>query len=218
MEKGIDYKAVAAQLARPSGEEGVLAAQRMNMSNGNMTCKAIDLLDCLPGQKVLEIGPGNGRFAPYVLEKATGICYSGTDISGTMIEEGLRLNETYVRSGKADFQLTDGLSLPYPDASFDRVFSVNTIYFWADPAGMAREILRVLKKDGLCCIAMASREFMQDLPFTDERFRLYDKEEAEALLARNGFRLLDGHTRVHKTISAAKTELDREEIFVLATI
>ncbi len=217
-DKEIDYSAIAAQLANPTGADGLLVAQRMNQSNGEMTMKAIELLHCQDGQHILEIGPGNAQFAGYVLQQAENLHYAGTDISETMIAEGLRINQQEVLSGKVSLQKTDGTRLPYPDQAFDRVFSVNTIYFWEHPDRFLQEIRRVLRDAGICCLAFASREFMQTLPFTDGRFRLYDKEEVETLLANNGFRLLEGCTRIHKTISAAKTELDREEIFVQATI
>lgn len=217
-DRDIDYSAIAAQLAKPTGADGLLVAQRMNQSNGEMTRKAIELLHCQAGQHILEIGPGNAQFAGYVLQQAENLQYAGTDISETMIAEGLRINQQEVLSGKVSLQKTDGSHLPYPDQTFDSVFSVNTIYFWENPDQFIREIHRVLRNGGLCCLAFASREFMQTLPFTDERFKLYNKEEVETLLKNNGFRLLDSHTRIHKTTSAAKIELDREEIFVQATV
>src|SRR5690554_4569771 len=108
----IDFSAVAAQVAHPSGEDGVRTAQRMNRSNGDMTRHAVDLLNCQDGQFVLEIGPGNGLFAAYVLSKAKGISYAGTDISDTMIAEGERINRHLVESGhRIGFHKTDGLVL-----------------------------------------------------------------------------------------------------------
>jgi len=217
-DREIDYSAIAAQLAKPTGEDGLLVAQRMNQSNGELTRKAIELLHCQAGQHILEIGPGNAQFAGYVLQQAEHLRYAGTDISETMITEGLRINQQEVLTGRVSLEKTDGSRLPYPDQTFDRVFSVNTIYFWENPDQFLLEIFRVLRMGGICCLAFASREFMQTLPFTDGRFRLYNQEEVETLLTDNGFSLLDSHTRIHKTTSAAKIELDREEIFVLATV
>lgn len=213
-----DFRSVAEQLANPTGPEGVLVAQRMNASNGAMTKKAIDLLDCRDGQDVLEIGPGNAQFAAYVIGKASNVRYEGTDISTTMIDEGKRINQPLLERGhRIGFHLTDGWTLPYAASTFDRVFSVNTIYFWKDPARMLREIARVLRTGGICCLSFASRAFMESLPFTDERFTLYTVEEVEALFRAHGFTIRETFCRHHETVSAGKAILMREEIFITAT-
>lgn len=213
----IDFGAVSAQLAHPTGEEGIIVARRMNQSNRDMTKKAVDLLDCHPDQYVLEIGPGNGQFAGYVLSRAEGVRYAGTDISETMIEEGRRINQGLSASGRdVEFHKTDGLVLPYENGLFDRVFTVNTIYFWPEPARMIREIRRVLRPGGLFCVAFASRDFMENLPFTDGRFRLYDAPEVQSLLEENGLRPSETFSRVHETTSAGNSVLMREEIFIIA--
>ncbi|WP_192348554.1 methyltransferase domain-containing protein [Algoriphagus sp. Y33] len=56
--------------------------------------------------------------------------------------------------------------------AFDKVFTVNAIYFWSDPVVLAREIYRVLKPDGRLVVAFAGRDFMKKLPFTDFVFLL----------------------------------------------
>jgi|SRR5690606_17831173 len=214
----IDFRAVSAQLAHPTGAEGIQVAQRMNQSNGAMTQKAIDLLKCEANNHVLEIGPGNAQFAAYVLSRAPGVRYTGTDISETMIAEGQRINRPLVESGhQIDFHITDGMTLPYRNAQFDRVLTVNTIYFWKDHPQIIREIRRVLRPGGRCCIALASKSFMENLPFTDERFQLFTAEEVEDLLRNNGFDRTETHTRMHETPSAGGSILMREEIFINAS-
>ena len=44
------------------------------------------------------------------------------------------------------FDVADGRALPYGDASFDKAFTVNTVYFWSDPTRGCSEILRVLQE------------------------------------------------------------------------
>lgn len=215
--KEIDFNQVASQLANPTGHAGITAAERMNQSNGDMILKAIELLDCQPEDRVLEIGPGNGKYAESVVQQAPRIRYRGTDISKTMIEEGLRINHSRVPSGQIGFDLTDGLTLPYPDGSFDRVFSVNTVYFWRNPSQMVAEICRTLKPRGVCCLAFGSKSFMQNMPFVNEEFTLYSQQDMESLLQKNGMVVLKSKSRLHKTTSAAGIKLIREEIFVLAT-
>ncbi|MFB2120311.1 class I SAM-dependent methyltransferase [Parapedobacter sp. 2B3] len=216
MDKPIDFKAVAAQLAHPEGEAGIQTAAHMNVSNGDMTRHAIDLMDIHPNAHVLEIGPGNGNFAAYVLSKGAGIRYTGVDRSETMINEARNINRQHIEAGSACFEWTDGLTFPFLDQSFDYVLTVNTLYFWENPRVQLTEIRRMLKPGGMCCLAIASRAFMERLPFTAYGFTLYTPAAAQELLAANGFTVVDTTIREHKTIGAGQRELLREEVFLRA--
>ncbi len=215
MNDEIDFKGVANQLAKPQGEAGIKIAEHMNTSNGDMTRYAIDLLNCKGDEHVLEIGPGNGRFAEYVLSKGTCIRYTGVDISETMIDAARAINRPYVEAERVVFEWTDGLHFPFPDEAFDKIFTVNTLYFWENPAVQLTEIKRMLKPGGVFCLAIASKAFMETLPFTEYGFILYTPEDAKKLLLANGFNIRDTLIREHKTVSAAKQEVMREEVFIL---
>ncbi|MFC3198770.1 class I SAM-dependent methyltransferase [Parapedobacter deserti] len=217
MNNPIDFRAAAAQLAKPEGEDGITTAEHMNTSNADMTRHAIDLLDCEDGDSILEIGPGNGRFAEYVLLKGANVRYTGVDISETMVAAAQKINKPYVSNGQAVFKLTDGLYLPFSDNTFHKIFTVNTLYFWKNPALQLMEIRRVLKPSGIFCLAIASKRFMETLPFSAYGFTLYAPEEAEELLLANGFVLTGTVVREHKIVGASKQEMMREEIFITAT-
>src|SRR5690606_9635685 len=89
---------------------------------------------------------------------------------------------------EVNFLLTDGLALPFADMSFDRIVTVNTLYFWENPLAYACEIHRVLKSDGgVFCLAFVEGEFMKNLPFASYGFELYDRKMAENLLENAGF-------------------------------
>lgn len=216
MDKPIDFKAVAAQLAKPEGEAGIKTAVHMNISNGDMTRHAIDLMTYPPDARVLEIGPGNGNFASYVLSKDNGIHYFGADRSETMVHEAREINKHHIAAGRVRFEWTDGLTFPYPDRSFDNVFTVNTLYFWETPAVQLAEVRRMLKPGGTFCLAIASRAFMEQLPFTAYGFTLYTPEAAQELLLASGFTAIDMTIREHKVTGASQQELLREEVFICA--
>ncbi|MFC7525128.1 class I SAM-dependent methyltransferase [Parapedobacter sp. GCM10030251] len=215
MSEAIDFRAVAAQLAKPEGEAGIQTAAHMNISNADMTRYAIDVLDCRAGDRVLEIGPGNGRFASYVLAKADDIHYTGVDISETMVATAREINGDDINRGHAAFEWTDGVHFPFPDAVFHRIFTVNTLYFWKKPAVQLAQIRRILKPDGCFCLAIATKAFMEQLPFTAYGFTLYTPEEAQKLLLANGFSVVDTTIRNHPTTSAAGQQVMREEAFFL---
>lgn len=216
MDNTIDFKAVAAQLANPEGEAGIKTAAHMNVSNGDMTRHAIDYMECMANAHVLEIGPGNGSFAAYVLSRAEGIRYTGVDRSRTMVAQAREINKQLITGGRVRFEWTDGSAFPFPDQSFDNVFTVNTLYFWENPSVQLAEIRRLLKPGGMLCLAIASRVFMEQLPFTAYGFTLYTPEAAQELLLANGFAVVDTNIREHKTMGASKQELMREEVFIRA--
>ncbi|HWV74952.1 MAG TPA: class I SAM-dependent methyltransferase [Pseudosphingobacterium sp.] len=186
-EKEPDFEKIAAQLANPSGEEGTVVANRMNESNGEMTLHTIGLLNINDGDRVLELGPGNAKFASYVLEKANDVCYFGGDISTLMIDEAKKNNQSYCEAGMASFRLLDGISLPFESQFFHKIFTVNTLYFWENPAQQLDELYRVLKPGGILCIAIRSRNFMETLPFTKYGFTLYSPEEGMELFQQSSF-------------------------------
>lgn len=213
MREDIDFRAIAAQLARPEGDSGIETAAHMNISNADMTRHAVDLLNCNAGDTVLEIGPGNGRFAEYVLSKGANIHYTGVDISETMVAAAREINSDYVNEGRVAFEWTDCVHFPFSDAVFTSIFTVNTLYFWENPAHQLAEIKRILKPDGCFCLAIATKAFMEKLPFTPYGFTLYTPEEVQRLLSANGFSMLGMSIRNHPTTSAAGQLVMREEAF-----
>ena len=67
---------------------------------------------------------------------------------------------------KARFLLYDGSNLPLEEESFDKVFSVNTIYFWEDPSHMLSELARVLRPEGRLVLGLGLKSYMMKLIFT----------------------------------------------------
>lgn len=77
--------------------------------------------------------------------------------------------------------------IPYADNRFDRVLTVQTIYFWPDPAAGLREIYRVLKPGGRALVATATREEMEKRAWTRHGFRKFSDGDLEDLLRQAGF-------------------------------
>jgi len=184
-----ELKGVADQLSNPQGTDGVKTGERMNLSNANMTSRAIESLEINDHDIVLEIGPGNGAHAGSVISRAQNVKYHGVDISETMVLEAGKLNENLVLQGTAVFSITDGKKLEFAADYFDKIVTVNTVYFWQNPAEYAAEILRVLKSGGLFALTFSDKSFMEKLPFTKFGFQLYDRDNAENLLQQAGFEI-----------------------------
>lgn len=209
-------KQIADQLGRPEGAEGIVIAGRMAHTNDNMTKSAIAASRIADGDVVLEIGPGNGTHVKHLMHVTPNIHYYGADISDTMIAEASQINEIYVKKGNVSFVLTRADRLSFEPSFFDKIFTVNTLYFWQDPGSYASEIWRVLKPNGLFCLAIATKEFMEKLPFTKYRFKLYDVPAVETLLKAAGFSIVDISLQKDLTTSHTGEAIERDIIIVTA--
>ncbi|WP_081857496.1 class I SAM-dependent methyltransferase [Pedobacter antarcticus] len=204
------FKKLAGQLHCPSGDDGIKTADQMAQSNSNMISQTIQSLKIGPDDIILEIGPGNGSHLPEILSLNGTVRYNGVDISSTMVNEAIKLNQLPIQQGRADFGLSDGDFLNFKDAIFTKVFSVNTLYFWQHPVAYAREILRVLISGGHLYLTFASRDFMEKLPFTAYNFKLYHVSEVSDILKSAGFELGNLSSFTEKIRSNAGMDVERE--------
>jgi ubiquinone/menaquinone biosynthesis C-methylase UbiE len=109
--------------------------------------KSLLLQYITPGDKVLDLGCGNGRFSEVFKQN---IEYIGVDSSRKMIE----IAKT--KYPEADFKVTDALNLPFPENSFDKVFSFAVIHHIPSEElqlQFLKEVKRTLKPGGILILA-----------------------------------------------------------------
>ncbi len=170
-------KNIASQLGNPQGEKGIEMGEMMNVSNLKMIRHSIDLLDIADGDSILEIGHGNCGHLAYLLSKANDLRYAGLEISGLMNSEAARINRELMETGRHCFILYDGHNIPYPDDTFDKAFTVNTLYFWEDAGRMLHELHRVMKPGGRLNVTFGQEHSMKQMPYTRFGYTLYDTEK-----------------------------------------
>ena len=183
-------RAMASQLRQPTGDDGIKTGEWMSDGNRFLILETLSVLDAQAGDRILEIGMGNGHFVPEIVSKDAGISYSGCDFSELMVRESEKNNREWVAKQQAEFIHTDGTSLPFADAAFDKIFTVNTIYFWEDRQAVLAEFRRVLKPNGLLIIGFRPKRLMENIPFTQFGFNLVSAEDVTGLLTANGFHIL----------------------------
>ncbi|MHA4895864.1 class I SAM-dependent methyltransferase [Pedobacter sp. PWIIR3] len=210
-------KEIASQLSRPIGEMGLVTSQNMADNNGNMILQTIAVMDLKQYESILEIGPAGGRHVSLLFTEIGNLDYYGIDVSDLMVEEASKINASLSQSGNVTFSLTDGETIPFADDFFNKVFTVNTIYFWNDPQAYAREIYRVLKPGAQLYLSFAEREFMEKLPFTQFGFTLYNVSQAKALLEMAGFSVTEVQAYAEQVKVNATTEIEREFMVIIAT-
>ncbi|MBK9556821.1 MAG: class I SAM-dependent methyltransferase [Bacteroidetes bacterium] len=115
------------------------------------------------------------------------ITYVGCDFSEKMVEESTKNNAQLIADGKVAFHFANAAKLPLHDAAVNKIFTINTLYFWDNPADVLRELHRVLQPKGQLTITIRPKEIMQHYPFVKYGFTLYAKEDVVDLLNNNHF-------------------------------
>lgn len=104
--------------------------------------RLLDAAGLQPGHRVLDIGCGTGTFAIVIKRRLPGVDVVGLDPDPKALARGRR---KAARAGVC-IRLAPGYAdaLPYPDASFDRVFS--TLMLHHLPAGVKKNALREARR------------------------------------------------------------------------
>ncbi len=107
----------------------------------------IDKLGIGAGSKVLEIACGTGRDSALIADRvgATGELHL-QDLSADMMRVCRKKLESH--PAVASFALANALHLPYPDDSFDAVYSFGALGEFSDQPRALREMARVTKPGG----------------------------------------------------------------------
>jgi ubiquinone/menaquinone biosynthesis C-methylase UbiE len=178
----------AAQLRQPTGLFGkIVMGDFLNQHNEKMNILAVEMLDLQPTDRVLDIGFGGGVTIAEMLKTIDTGKIDGVDFSKVMVEQGKQKFKDAIAAGKVSIEFADVQQLPFNDNTFDKICTVNTIYFWPQPLAALQEIKRVLKSSGKLVIGIRSADKMRELPVTQYNFRLYAPEAVKELLLEAGF-------------------------------
>ncbi|MEJ5053755.1 class I SAM-dependent methyltransferase [Sphingobacterium sp. MYb382] len=182
-------KEIANQLRHPHGSKGMEMATMMQETNANMTAQAISALAIGTHDAILEIGHGNAAHVLNLCNTYPSIHYQGLEVSTLMHDLAKENNLKLIDEGRAAFTLYNADSpLPYANDTFDKIFTVNTHYFWEEPRLMFADIYRVLQPRGAFALTFGLKHFMQELPFTAYHFKLYEVEELQEMAVTSGFK------------------------------
>jgi ubiquinone/menaquinone biosynthesis C-methylase UbiE len=183
----------SAQLALPKGFLGNIFACLMNQRNAIMHRETIKHMAIVNTDHILDIGFGGGASIKQLLAKTRGGKVTGIDLSETMVSRGMSLFKSAISQNKLILKTADVSSMPFDEASFDKACTINTIYFWSDPAAVFSEIYRVLKPSGIFYLTFREKDVMSQMPFTQHGFRLYNIQEVKNFLSAAAFKDISVH-------------------------
>lgn len=101
------------------------------------------------GNKVLDIGSGLGGVDVLLVGEHGAGHVTGIDVDQWLVDQARVLANGKGLSGRISFRCVEPGPLPFPDASFDTVFSKDAMIHIPDKRSHYAEVLRVLKPGGL---------------------------------------------------------------------
>ena len=151
-------KQVSRQFGKPTGLLGRMVETRMSKRTAGDAKWTVSLLNIQPNNRILEIGFGGGLSTQLASNDAPQGFVAGIDHSTTMVKVARSRNADAIKAGRMELNQGDAGSVPYPDNSFDVVFSLHSIYFWTNPLECLRGFSRVLKPGGLLAITIQPKD------------------------------------------------------------
>ena len=111
------------------------------------TRSIFDLLDPVPGSRLLDVGAGIGGPAR-VGASQYGCTVTGVDLTPELTELATDLTARVGLDDRVSFQTADAVSLPFPDGSFDLATLIHVGMNMPEKARVFAEVRRVLETGG----------------------------------------------------------------------
>lgn len=178
----------SAQARKPSGFIGrYLMTRVFNSGNADLNAFVMELLDLQGNDRVLEVGFGPGTLIHAMATITTQGVVEGIDFSAAMLKQAGKVNRQHIANGRVLLHEGESGALPMNDQSFEKLCSVNTLYFMKEPEKDFGEMFRVMKRGGKVVIGFRDDKQMRNLNLSKEIFTTYSRDEVVAFLAGAGF-------------------------------
>lgn len=178
--------------AKPRGEAGKEMLKRMGKSHSGVTEWALNTLELDGSEHILDIGCGGGDALKNLSVRISSGKLTGVDYSEISVELSRQKNIKDVNDGKINIIKASAESLPFPDNSFDIIYTIESFYFWGRNIENLREVRRVLAENGVFMIVAdihGDVELPDDAIKNIEKYDLFNPTPAEfrELLTEAGF-------------------------------
>jgi ubiquinone/menaquinone biosynthesis C-methylase UbiE len=132
----------------------------MEVEHGDVVRQVQGRMQQQAGERILDLGCGNGWATRLLARSAPGATAIGVDASPAMVARAEALHSLTIR---ARYEVAAFEALPFGDGKFERVFSMEAIYYAADLERALGEIARVLAPGGRVDLVL---DFYQESPHT----------------------------------------------------
>ena len=146
-----------------------------------------ELISIKIDDRIIEIGFGTGKLIDKMAQQIDTGLIEGVDFSKVMVSIARKRNKKKITNGKIKILEGNFDEMPFEKESFTKACSINTLYFWPEPAQTAKKIAKILKPDGKLILAFEDIEQLKQRKLNQEVFHLYSKDEVQKLLINAGF-------------------------------
>jgi ubiquinone/menaquinone biosynthesis C-methylase UbiE len=178
---------VGKNFGNPNGIGGKISTLIMNILNQKQYEAVLKNIKLEPNNTVLDIGFGNGYLLNKLLKQNIKINIYGIEISKDMFT---RVMKKYGKNS-IKLYLENINKTSFVENTFDKICTVNTIYFWNELDKCFAEIKRILKPNGIFLNVIYTKEFMDKLIFTKYGFQKYAIENIIEITENNGMRIVE---------------------------
>jgi glycosyltransferase involved in cell wall biosynthesis len=149
--------------------ENTLGARYIDKREKEIVNKYLENFDKNSHIKILDIGPGGGRWSELLLGHFPNSEVYACDLSNGMVRG---LNEKFKNEPRFNGRVGDMQSLPFEDGLFDLVISIRAIKYATNQKKVFDEIYRVLKPTGMAVIELPYLNFIYRIV---RKFKLFGK-------------------------------------------
>lgn len=136
-------------------------ADRLEQGHGDVVAQVIERMDIRAGMQTLDLGCGTGWATRILAASAPGSGAVGVDVSPAMIK---RAEELHDLTSRARYEVSAFETLDFPDNKFERIFSMEALYYAVDLEAALAEAFRVTKPGGIAHLIV---DRFQESPHTE---------------------------------------------------
>ncbi|MUP39702.1 class I SAM-dependent methyltransferase [Labilibaculum euxinus] len=174
------------QARKPTGLFGRFYMSQI-FKKGNLELNAFtkEILSITPNDNILEIGCGTGILLKEIADELKDGFIIGCDFSLPMVSIAKKNNEKHINNNKVVITIGNFEELAFDENYFDKIFSVNTIYFWKNPEATISKILKLLKPNGYLVLGFHDKYEMEKMNLDMDIFQLYSSQDIIKLLEKH---------------------------------
>jgi len=183
-------KFVGNNFGNPNGIAGKLSVKIMNIMNQKQYKAVLDNINLEPNDILLDIGFGNGYLINKLFKKNIPIKIYGIEISKDMINNVSKKYKQIIEDGYLTLYLENIENTSFKNETFNKIYTVNTIYFWNGLEKCFSEIKRILKPDGIFLNVIYTKEYLDKIIYTKYGFNKYSVKDIIKITEENGMKII----------------------------